>query len=159
MKQDRFLIGILVFIGVLVVAAVMLFFTRHETQNYSPEDTPEGVIRNYSLALQNRDFERAYSYLADKDNKPGFDNFRLAFLNRQLDVSTAAVQVGKVQKPSTDQALVDVTIVYASTGPFSQGWSSPGTATLVRQNGGWRMTSMPNPYWGWDWYQPTPVKP
>jgi flagellar basal body-associated protein FliL len=32
MKKDRFLIGILIFIGVLVVASVVLFFVRGQNQ-------------------------------------------------------------------------------------------------------------------------------
>jgi len=161
MKHDRFLLGILVFIALLVAAALTLFFTRQDMQTYGAEDTPEGVIRNYVLALQNRDFERAYGYLADKDNKPTLDTFRQAFLNRQLDISNAAIQIGSVEMIGSDQAMVEVTIVYASSDPFSTGWSSNETALLVEQDGAWRISSMPYPYWGWDWYQPTaaPVKP
>lgn len=97
MKQDRFLLGILVFIALLVVASLALFFARQETQTYGAEDTPEGVIRNYSLSLQNRDFQRAYGYLAGKEDKPTFDYFRQAFLSRQLDLSGTALQVGAVE--------------------------------------------------------------
>ena len=158
MKHDRFLLGILVFIGLLVAAALALFFTRHESQTYGAEDTPEGVMRNYVLALQNRNFDRAYGYLADKDNKPNLDNFRQAFLNRQLDISGTAIQIGKLEMVANEQALVEVTIVYAPADPFSPGSSSNMTASLVEQNGAWRISNMPYPYWGWDWYQPTPVK-
>lgn len=161
MKHDRFLLGILVFIALLVTAALTLFFTRDESQTYGAEAAPEGVIRNYVLALQNRDFERAYGYLADKDNKPTLDTFRQAFLSRQLDISGAAIQIGKVEMVASDQAMVDVTVVHAATDPFSMGWSSNETTSLVEQNGAWRISYMPYPYWGWDWYQPTavPVKP
>ncbi len=157
MKQDRFLLGILIFIGLLIVAALTLFFVRQDTQTYGAEDTPEGVIRNYALALQNRDFQRAYGYLAEKENKPTFDYFRQAFLSRQLDVSGTALQVGAVEYMDNGEALVTVTVLYASTGPFSEGWNSTETATLTLQDGVWKITYMPYPYWGWDWYQP-PVK-
>jgi hypothetical protein len=161
MKHDRFLLGILIFIGLLVIVSVALFLTRSEPQTYGAEDTPDGVIHNYVLALQNRDFARAYSYLADKDNKPTLDAFRQAFLSRQLDISNTAIQLGRVELTGSDAAIVDVTIVHASSDPFSTGWSSNETAALVRQAGGWRISFMPYPYWGWDWYQPTvaPVKP
>ncbi len=51
MKQDRFLMGILIFIIVLVVAALVLFFVRNEKPIYGAEDKPEGVLYNYALAL------------------------------------------------------------------------------------------------------------
>jgi len=38
MKQDRFLTGILIGIGVLIVIALFVFFTRKDTQTYIPED-------------------------------------------------------------------------------------------------------------------------
>ena len=63
MKQDRFLIGILVGIGVLVVIALALFFTRRDQQEYVADDTPEGVVHNYALAVFREEYEsRITSY-------------------------------------------------------------------------------------------------
>jgi hypothetical protein len=157
MKQDRFLLGILIFIVVLVAVALGLFFMRQDAQTYGPEDSPAGVVRNYALAVQNMDFERAYTYLAERDAKPTYDNFRMAFLNRQLDTSNAAIQIGSTRNYSTGEAVVDVTIVFSSSDPFSTPWSNNQVASLVQQAGVWKLTSMPNPYWGWDWYTPTPM--
>jgi hypothetical protein len=161
MKQDRFLLGILIFIGLLVVAALALFFIRQDAQVYVADDTPEGVIRNYALALQKQDFQRAYNYLADKDNKPTYDTFRHTFLTNQLDVSSNALQVGSVQYINNGEATVSVTVLYAGGGPFTQSSSSTDTASLVQQGGAWKISYMPYPYWAYDWYQPTPqpVKP
>jgi hypothetical protein len=164
MKGDRFLQGILIFIGVLVVAALALFFIRKDSQVYGAEDTPEGVIRNYALALQKQDYVRAYTYLADKDGKPGYDAFQRTFLTNQLDVTSNAVQVGSVQYLGSSEATVSVSVLYAGSGPFSQGWSSTENASLVRQGGTWKLSYMPYPYWSYDWYQlpqPTlePAKP
>jgi hypothetical protein len=159
MKQDRFLIGILIFIGLLVVAALVLFFVRNETPAYGPEDTPEGVLYNYAVALQLRDYARAYGYLAEKDNKPTYDYFRQAFLTRQLDTSTSALQIGEVQTLEGGEAWVSVTVQYSGSGLFNDGWSSTDRGSLVKQNEVWKISYLPNPYWGWDWYQPTPVVP
>ena len=49
MKQDRFLTGILIGIGVLIIAALAVFFTRKDSQTYVADDTPEGVVHNYVL--------------------------------------------------------------------------------------------------------------
>ena len=84
MKQDRFLIGILVGIGVLVVLALGLFFTRQDTQEYQTDDTPEGVVHNYVLALYRGDHEKAYGYLAEGENKPSYNEFREPFFNHYL---------------------------------------------------------------------------
>jgi hypothetical protein len=130
---------------------------RQDTQTYGPEDSPAGVVRNYAIAVQNMDFERAYTYLAERDAKPSYDNFRMAFLNHQLDTSNAAIQIGTSYNLSASEAIVDVTIVYSSSDPFSTPYSNTQTASLIKQAGSWKLTTMPNPYWGWDWYMPTPM--
>ena len=65
MKQDRFLTGILIGIGVLVVVALAVFFSRKDAQTYVPDDTPEGVVYNYVLAVLNKDYEKAFVLAAD----------------------------------------------------------------------------------------------
>jgi hypothetical protein len=157
MKQDRFLMGILIFIIVLVIAALVLFFVRNEKPAYGAEDKPEGVLYNYALALQLHNYERAYGYLAGKDKKPTYDAFHQAFLTRQLDPSTSALQIGSVQMLENGDAWVNITIQYAGNGLLDNGSASSDKGTLVRQNGAWKITYLPYPYWGWDWYQPTPV--
>jgi hypothetical protein len=164
MKQDRFLVGILIFIGLLVIAALALFFIRQDTQVYGADDTPEGVIRNYALAVQKQDFQQAYTYLSDKNNKPTYDAFRRAFLTNQLDVSNNALQVGSIQYLNSGEATVSVSMLNGGNGPFAQSWSSTDTATLVQQDGAWKLSYMPYPFWSYDWYQlaqPTaqPAKP
>ena len=154
MKQDRFLIGILVFIGLLVAAALVLYFVQPQTASYQPDDTPEGVVYNFALAVQNRDVERAYSYLADLDYKPTESAFRQAILNGYLYTDGYALQVEETQMLDADEAWVIVNIHYLSSGPFDSGWSSQDHAELVRQNGVWKISYMPYPYWSYDWFQP-----
>ena len=70
MKQDKFLTGILIGVGMLVLLALVLFFTRQDKRDYLAEDAPEGVAHNYVLAVLNKDYEKAYGYLADLKYKP-----------------------------------------------------------------------------------------
>jgi hypothetical protein len=161
MKQDRFLIGILVFIALLVVAALVLFFVRPGNPTYQSEDTPEGVVFNYVLAIQDNDLERAYGYLADFELKPSEPAFRQSLLNNALYNEEYSLQVGETQLLSEDEAWVMISIQYLSGGPFETGWSTQDHASLVRQGNKWKLSYMPYPYWGYDWYQATlvPEKP
>lgn len=154
MKQDRFLIGILAFIAILVVISLTLFFTRRPAFDYGAEDTPEGVVRNYILAIQKGEYPRAYSYLAEQEHKPSYTSFEQAFLGNPQGLETVGIRIGKTTQ-SGSQAWVEVTIVYAgSGGPFgADRWSNVEKAALVRQNGQWKITHMPYPYWAWEWYQ------
>jgi len=157
MKQDRFLFGILIFIGVLVVAALALFLVRQEGRDYGPEDTPEGVVYNYVLAVQKGDFERAYGYLAEDGSIPSYEYFLQTMRYAQPDVALEILSA----RVDGEEAWVEVVLHYVGSGPFETGWSSPDTARLVKQDGDWKLTYLPSPYWGWDWYQVTvePVKP
>lgn len=154
MKQDRFLIGILAAIGVLVVLSLALFFIRKDNQAYLPGDDPGAVVHNYALAVHQADYQKAYTYLAESKDKPTYEKFRQAFLTHQIDASRNGLRVGEVDI-SGDEAIVQVTVTFSSGDPFSRGWNSNESAALVRQDGKWLLTQMPYAYWHWDWYQPT----
>ena len=156
MKNDRFLLIILAGIGVLVVTAILLFFSRRDSREYGPEDTPQGVIRNYVLALEKRDYVRAYSYLGEGENKPDFDTFRQDFLTRRVDPSSAAVVIGD-ELPSGDETVVDLVIVYSSSGPFADSYREPAQALLTHSDADeWKILRLPYPYWGYAWYEEEP---
>ena len=151
MKNDRFLIVILSCISLFIVLAVGLFLVRQQPQGYGPEDTPDGVIRNYVLALQAGDYHRAYGYLQEGEQKPEFTLFQQAALRNETANSSVAVQLGEVSI-SGDHARVDINIVHFNNDPFNRSWDESAAALLTLQDGVWRITSMPYPYWGWDWY-------
>ena len=154
MKQDRFLVGILVGIGVLVVVALTLFFTRRDQQEYVTTNTPEGIVHNYALAVFREDYKRAYSYLAETENKPTYNEFRQAFFNRYVNPDNVGLEIGETEV-SDDEAFVSVYLIYNPSDPFSSGYQNTDTAHLERQNGEWKLLQMPYNFWSYDWYQPT----
>jgi hypothetical protein len=152
MKQDRFLTGILIGIGALILIALVLFFARKDTKEYQVADTPTAVVYNYVLAITNEDYEMAYEYLAEKENKPTYDQFRQSFFNGSVNADNVGVDVGEADIDG-DDAVVDLTLVYSSSDPFSGGYSNTDRAQLVRQNDEWKILYMPYNFWGYDWYQ------
>jgi hypothetical protein len=157
MKQDRFLTGILIGIAVLIIAALAVFFIRKDNLNYVSADTPEGVVQNYVVALHKRDFEKAYSYLADLQNKPTADVFRQAFLNHEVDPTNAGLEIGKTEI-SADTATVNLGLIYSPNDPFSSGYRNAEYAQLLRQNGAWKLKQLPyNTFWSYNWFQPPTV--
>ena len=154
MKQDRFLQGILIFIVLMVIIALGIFILKGNDQSYGPEDSPEGVVVNYALAVQNMDFERAFGYLADNTYKPDFETFRYSFLNQRLDTTNASIQIGATRISGTDEAYIEVSVIYSSSDLFPSPNSRGEIVTLTKQSQDWKITSMPHPYWGWDWYKP-----
>ena len=55
MKEDRFLTVILVVIGLLVALSLGVFFLKEDTTTYISDNTPEGIIHKYIIALEQGD--------------------------------------------------------------------------------------------------------
>lgn len=157
MKQDKFLTGILIGVGALVVLALALFFTRQDKRDYLPDDTPEGVAHNYVLAVINKDYEKAYGYLADLKYKPTYEEFRQSFLNGMVNPGNTGLDIGEATI-NGDEAVVDLTLYYSYSDPFSSRTGTSDRALLVEQSGEWKVSSMPYNFWDWNWYQ-EPYKP
>ncbi len=159
MRQDRFLTGILIGIALLIVAALIVFFSRRDQGNYVAENTPDGVVHNYVLAVLRKDYQKAYGYLADLDNKPTYAQFRQAFAVGRLSPGSNGVKIGATTVTAND-ATVEVDMVNAPSDPFSSGDTNIGSAQLVKQNGAWKISSMPMyNLWDYSWYQPGPKVP
>jgi hypothetical protein len=157
MKQDKFLTGILIGVGVLVVLALVLFFARQDKREYLSETAPEGVAHNYVLAVLNKDYEKAYGYLADLKYKPTYEEFRQSFLNGMVNPDGTGLDVGEAVI-NRDEAVVNLTIYYSYSDPFSSRTGTTDRALLVEQDGAWKVSSMPYNFWDWNWYQ-EPYKP
>jgi hypothetical protein len=156
MKQDKFLTGILIGIGALVVLALILFFARQDGRRaYVADTTPDGIAHNYVLAVLNKDYQKAYGYLADLDHKPTYEEFRQSFFNGAVNPADVGVNVGTVEI-NGDEAVVNLSLYYNNSDPFSSRYSNPDRALLVKQNGAWKLNSMPYNFWSYSWYQKQP---
>lgn len=158
MKQDKFLTGILIGIGILILLALGLFFVRQDKREYVVDTTPEGVVHNYVLAILNKDYQKAYGYLADLDHKPTYEEFRQSFFNGMINPEGVGVDIGDVNI-NGDEAVITLAVYYSNTDPFSSRSVSQDQALLVKQDGDWKLNSMPSyNFWDYNWYQ-EPYKP
>ena len=157
MKQDKFLIGILIGIGVLILLALGLFFTRQDKRDYVAETGPDSVVHNYVLAVLNKDYQKAYGYLADLEHKPAYEEFRQSFFNGTVNPGDVGLEIGSVETHG-DEAVVTLSIYYSNTDPFSSRYTNEDRALLVEQDGEWKLNSMPYNFWDYNWYQ-EPYKP
>ncbi len=158
MKQDRFLAAILVGILVLVILSLVVYFSRQQSLDYGEETSPEGVMRNYVIALLKADYSKAYSYLKEGEFKPAETQFRQAFTTRLLDPRSVSLEVAKVTVEQ-DTATVELLLIRNANDPLGNSFTETALATLRRdQRGNWKLENMPYPYWNWDWYNP-PLEP
>ena len=155
MKQDRSLLILLAAVTVLVGVAIILFFLRRGGQNYGAEDSPAGIVRNYVLAIQKGDYERAYAYLADDQNRLNYESFQNDLLGLRQELGNISVQIGEIEQTG-QKALVALTVIHSASSPFADVWRDNTSAILTQDaQGVWKIARMPYPIWGPGWY---PVK-
>jgi hypothetical protein len=145
-KQDRFLTIILGVIGVLIVVAIGLFFIRRNTQTYKPDDTPEGVVHNYLLALNQEDYEKAFGYLATNDTKPDFGEFERVMTQKRPRLLQTSVRILSAEIDG-NRATVELSTTREETDLFEQPRSYNRQAKLIFQDGNWKLTEMPYYFW------------
>ena len=141
---DRFLIGIVIGIVALVIAAFAITLQRPKA-SYKTDDTPENVAHNYLLAFEQEDFERAYAYLSpDLEGYPADLN---AFMH---DVQANRWEFGyernhtlniEGSRPSGEFTLVNVReTTFYNNGLFeSQPSVSTFTLRLKQLDGQWKV--------------------
>jgi hypothetical protein len=149
-KADRFLIGIIIgFAVLLVVAGVSVWLLRQPVPEL-PANTPGGMVQRFYGAVENQDYDKAYSYLADSmKDKPTRDEFvRYNIQSHQYDQQNR-VRIDK-ENINGDNATVNVgiTYYYQSSGPFSGSgeYTSTQIFSLQREKGDWRITILPYEY-------------
>jgi hypothetical protein len=165
--QDRFLLYILIGIAALMALAVGLLATRQAVPAYGPEDTPVGVAQNYATALILNDFDRAFRYVAgppgvqveDAANVPAGlpdqAHFRLFFMTEARgQFANTGLQVGDVLYQTADTAVVNVTMVRTSESLFRSASRDAQQMQLQLQNGSWKITLAPYPFWNYAWASP-----
>lgn len=153
MKQDKFLMGILIGIVLLIVASVGIYFSRRGTPlYYQSEDQPDGVVFNYILALRQKDFNRAYGYLSEGEYKPTMVEFKTAMLNNQSQIELAIVDIRETTIDGNNAVVQVVSLNQYNDGIFSSGYENPENAALEKVAGDWKIQSMPYLFWDYSWY-------
>lgn len=161
---DKFLLGIVAGIVLLVGAVLVVALLRPNEPSYQPDDTPEGVAHNYLLALQLEEYERAYGYLSPMlsgypDEVEAFErdveDHRWSFDFESDDVSLAIESVDV--SGNRAKIMVRRTQFYRG-GLFDSGqYSNTFDMTLRREAGVWKVAESDR-YWAdcWDSSQGCP---
>lgn len=131
-KNDRFLIAIVAGAGLLLVAAFIFALLRPEP-DYRADDSPENVVHNYLLAIETRDYSRAYTYLSPylQGYPPDLNTFIQDIernpWNFRRDVDHSLVV--QSSRASGEETIVTVRLVeYFNNLPFG---SQPNTSTFI----------------------------
>ena len=155
-KNDRFLNGLISAIGVLILIALVLFFVRQKQAEYRTGNEPNDVVHNYILSVLQGDFDRAYGYLAESDEKPSLSQFQQELSRQANEINHANVTIGEVII-NGEFASVQLNIRQSYERPLLANPSRFAEfAQLKLVNGEWKLTSMPYPLWSWNWFYTDP---
>jgi hypothetical protein len=67
---DKFLAAIVAAVVILIVAALLVARMRPDSPEFLADDTPEHIAYNYLLAIEQKEYSRAYGYLSP--SLPGY---------------------------------------------------------------------------------------
>ena len=142
--STRWLLGIALAVVVIVVVGVVMGLVRRG-DSLLPEDTPEGVVQRYILALRDGDTLKAYTYfgtaLKEVCTYSLFANSSRYWLSE--DVRAELVQTQSLG----DGVVVKIRIVHGETSPFfgTESYSFTEEYILRREGDAWRFSEPPPP--------------
>lgn len=154
---DKFLLAIVTGVVILVAIVFALTLTRANVPQYQAEDTPQGVVHNYLVAMQLEEYERARSYLsptlagypADADQfAADVDRASYQFSRYSDDVSLA-IESADVQGDKA-KVVVRKTVFHRNFLFDGGGSSSTFDVTLRREGSAWKIATA-GMYWSSCW--------
>lgn len=154
---DKFLIGIIAGVALLVVTTFIVVLTQPKLE-YRTDNSPESVVHNYLLALENGDYERALGCLSPALRHPPEDaeqfaehiDRRCSWSFRDLDRDTSLV-IENATVSGSNATVVVIQTIFSDGGVLSSSESQDEIEmTLQLQDGEWKLVSG-NEYWCWCW--------
>ncbi len=156
--SSRWLVAIGAVVVGLILVAVVVAIVNPRAADALPEDTPEGIVQRFILAVQDSDYSLAHSYLTEemKETCPianmeeGIHRFRGSLEDQRIALlDTDELSGGRVQ------VRVRVTTLNVSP-PFGvDEYSYQERYILVQEDGNWRLDE-PGPR---AWCPPTEKAP
>jgi len=155
--SSRMLIGFGSAIAVLIIITIVLVLVLGQGSSPAlPENTPQGTLQRYLQAVQDKDYARAYSYLAPQATpspdgvKPvppqTFEYFVMSAQNTSN--VTWKASLGKIIETGTT-ASVEITVdVLRPQGPFGSPINSHSVTFFFKKiDTNWLITAPTDLYW------------
>lgn len=154
-SSNRLLLGFGIAIGAVAVVTVVLVlaFGRGDSP-LLPQDTPEGTVQRFLLAVKERDYPRAYSYLdiiEERGQKVSYEQWRQSVDVGPDPATSWKATIEKVER-GNGTASIEVRVeVFRPRGPFEDPVrTSRMSFELRRTVESWVITSRPE-LWLLNW--------
>lgn len=147
-RSNKVLIGILIGIGLIVLAGFMIAVQWQEPQ-YRPGESAEDVVYNYLLAVQKEDYQRAYGYLdpyaKDFPSRISFEQYNYKWMPSNRGRGSFEIEIIE-QDALAAKAVVHIVNTYGGSF-FDTDYSSSDYRIEMRKvRGNWRLTSFSRCY-------------
>jgi len=152
-SSRRWLIIFAIVISILVIAtASLVLLTKGNEVTLLPENTPQGTVQRYLIAVQEKNYQKAYNYLSFDPSQQitTYDDWlRMVIGEPQISNQPAwKATLGKTTQ-NGDNATVEVTIdTFQTRGLFENPLRSQQIVfQLSNIDGTWLITSPTYIYW------------
>ena len=140
-KKDLIVLGVVAGVIVLLMAAALLGIAFLPRPQEATASTPEAVVYNFYLALEDEEYEKAYGYLSTPDRAEiPLDEFCHEMIERHSDDRVYRVECRDARVYDA-WAFVTVRFSYSyDSGPTRRyEYACERTVKLVREEGAWRI--------------------
>ena len=144
---------LIIFAGIIsalvLLAVVLVLFAQSKNVTLLAGDTPQGTVQRYLIALENEDYQQAYTYLSP--NMPEitpYSNWLMQNTNRPAGQTGWRATLGKTVQ-NGGYATVDVMIETSYPGGMMSSSQSnlPVSFDLTETGNSWLITSPTYIYW------------
>jgi hypothetical protein len=139
--------GVAIGLLLLVTIVLVLILSSRSTLSLLPQNTPEGTIQRYLLAIESGDYLSAYNYLSSSaDTKLPFDQWKNP-INVTVDNPAYKVTLGKINTSATEATVEVIVEVFRPGSPFANPVRTNQTFSLNLEGLNWEITSPVDIWW------------
>lgn len=150
-SPNHLLLGLGIAITSLTVIAVALVLFTRNIVPLLPQDTPQGTVQSFLLAIQNKEYPKAYNYLQLTEN-----GAKVSYNDWVRDIPSMTPSPQAAWKATLGQttitgnnASVEVLVdTFRPNGPFgSSTYTQAVTFQVTKVGNSWLITTRPPLYW------------
>lgn len=150
-NSRRFLLGFGISILVIVAVAVIIaIIGSNQPVKMLPENSPEGTVQRFLTAVKDRDYTKAYDFLAPQTGTDKVNTLDQWVRSTQYSRDTTSSWKASIVKSTItdDNASVEVAIdVFRPNGPFADPVSSNHITFLLQKAGDLWLIEQPVDLW------------
>jgi hypothetical protein len=150
-SPNRLVLGLGIAIAALAVIAIVLVLLTRNSVSLLPENTPQGTVQRFLLAIQNKDYPKAYSYmqLVESSKSVTYDEWLRDIPNTLPSTQSSwKANLGRTTVNSNSATVEVIVDTFRPDGPFGNStFTQLVNFQLTKIGDSWLITTRPPLYW------------